>query len=102
MPSAISVTSVMAVLLLCGGPSGYGSSSSARPLRARCGHVLHVHLDRVVDETDPTVPTGVVGGLLDRQPRAERGEQVERARIGDADACEQFGQASEVALRDRV
>ena len=70
-------------------------------MRARPGHVRDIHLDRVVDESYPTVPAGVVGDLLVRQACAQRGEEVDRTQVGEPDADEVLAEPLEGGTGDR-
>jgi hypothetical protein len=41
------------------------------------------HLDRLIDQSSPTIPTGIVGDLLVDQSRDQRGPQIEVPCFGD-------------------
>ena len=58
------------------------------------------HLDRAVDEADPAIATGVVRDLLIGEPGAERGEQVERFGVADAQRREVRPELGQVVLGD--
>lgn len=62
--------------------------------------MLDEHVDRIVQQPDPPVAAGIVGDLLVHQAGADRREQVDVARVVDAE-CRQVGDdATETLLGD--